>query len=307
MPRLPSIAGILTVAAALAAQPPAGERGPLHPPDDPATFPVEPNPYFNSDLLRYVEDNLPIQNAAQNRYEAQCYEELFLHARRLPADLLRRAAARNIKFYQAFGNDRDHYRGNLIHIAGYLGLLRGYDPPPGLRDDAQGLTIMYEGWIFDAEDAGNNPWCVVFSELPDGLTPFEAKGYRRDMPAVETEGYLFKRYRYGSRDVPRPGGREVLRDAPFVIAKSLRVVRPAEATRPVVGSFWDVSSSALAGMVVMIGAAAVVAGGLWWWFRRDDLAARERLRRLRERTRLSDSGFVPPESRDPFGGSPSLN
>lgn len=302
-----SIAEFLLCVISVAAQPPSDARGPLHPADDPATFRVEPNPYFNSDLLRYVEDYLPIQNASQNRYEARAYEELFLHARRMPADLLRRAAARNVKFYQVFGNDRGAHRGDLMRISGNLGLLRGYDPPPGLRDDAQGLTMMYEGWVFDAEDAGNNPWCVVFSELPDGLTPFEAKSYRRYMPKVETEGYFFKRYRYGSRDTPQTGGREAQRDAPFAIAKTLRVVQPAEVTRPDSGSLWDVSSSALAGMFGMIGAAGAVAVGLWWWFRRDDALARERLRRLRAQGPATDANFLPPDERNPFGGSPSLN
>src|SRR5439155_11947680 len=114
------------------------DRGPLHPREEPPATAVEPNPFFSSDLLRYGEDSLPIHSASQNRYEAQCYEQLLLHARRLPADLLRRASTTRINFAHMFNEDRGRYRGALVHIEGRLRMLRQYDPPPTLQGIEEG-------------------------------------------------------------------------------------------------------------------------------------------------------------------------
>src|SRR5262245_27510789 len=102
----PASLASIALGAMVFAQPPDSptDRGPLHPRATPPA--VEPNPFFSSDLLRYVEDNLPIQGAGQNRYEEQCYEQLLLHARRLPADLLRRASTTRINFAQLFNLER---------------------------------------------------------------------------------------------------------------------------------------------------------------------------------------------------------
>jgi hypothetical protein len=258
--RLACFAAIALGAAALA-QPPDSptDRGPLHPRAAPPA--VEPNPYFSSDLLRYVEDNLPIQGVSQNRYEEQCYEQLLLHARRLPVDLLRRAATTRINFAHMFNEDRGRYRGALVHIEGRLRMLRQYDPPPTLLGIEDGLTQLYEGWIF-VEEFGGNPYCVVCSELPKSLEPSETLDR-----FVETDAFFFKRYRYGAKDG--------WRDAPLLIA---RTIRPAVAPAVRSGSaLWEMPVATLAGVVVLIGLTVVTAGGIVWWFRRQDRIARQQV------------------------------
>ncbi|MFO0807895.1 MAG: hypothetical protein U0746_04660 [Gemmataceae bacterium] len=295
MARTSAIVGLLVVGGVFAAQlPKADDRGPGHPPDDPQSFPIEPNPYFNSELLRYVEDKLPIQNARQNRYEAQCYEELFQHARSLPADLLRRASGRGLKYYQLFGEDRALYRGCLTHVEGPMRMLRAYEPPARLRDDAGGWTEMYEAWVFDTE-SGGNPYCVIFSEKPDNLKAVEREGTQY----VETDGFFFKRYRYGAQDGPR--------DAPLLIARSIRPIAAPRMAKTG-GALWDLPLGVLLTAMAAIGVVIVAAGGTWLWFRRDDARARERLKRARQANPPSDWGDGGPTAdRGPFGGSPSLN
>ena len=178
---------------------------------DPA---VEPNPYFTSDLLRYVEDKLPVQSPSQNRYEARCYEQMFLHARRLPADLLRRAATTRIKFAQMFGEDRARYRGALVHVEGRLrtaAAVRAARPAQGL--DA-GLSRHVRG-VDIRRGIRREP---VLRRFQRNVRRAEA---RRDdrIECVETDAFFFKRYRYSAKDGSR--------DAPFLIAKEIRAIAPA--------------------------------------------------------------------------------
>jgi hypothetical protein len=239
----------------LSAQPPA------HPLDEPNPKSAEPNPYFTSDLLRYVEDNLPVQGVIQNRYEAQCYERMLLHARRLPSELLRKAATTRINFAHMFGEDRARYRGALVHIEGRLRRLRQFDPPPTLLGLDEGLTHLYEGWIF-VEEYGGNPYCVVFTELPSDLKPAETMDR-----LVETDAFFFKRYRYNALDG--------WRDAPLLIAKTIRPITGA--AQKSTSSIWDMPAATVTGVFVVIGLTVAVAVAAVWWYRRQDRVTKERV------------------------------
>jgi hypothetical protein len=234
---------------------------PLHPLDEPNPKFAEPNPYFSSDLLRYVEDNLPVQGASQNRYEAQCYERLLLHARRLPADTLRKASTNRINFAHMFGEDRARYRGALVHIEGRLRRLRQFDPPPTLQGLDEGLTHLYEGWIF-VEEYGGNPYCVVCSELPSDLKPAETMDR-----LVECDAFFFKRYRYNALDG--------WRDAPLLIAKTIRPI--AGTPQKSMSSIWDMPAATMAGVFIVIGLTVAAAAGAVWWYRRQDRVTKERV------------------------------
>jgi hypothetical protein len=225
---------------------------------------AELNPEFQSDLLRYVEDNLPIQNPKQNQFEAQCYEHLLLHAKHYPDELLSRSSSRHVNFAHLFGDDRARYRGKLIHIEGRLRLLRQYDSPDTLKRADQGLEHLFEGWVF-ADDFGNNPYCVVFSELPSGWIPAESIDRR-----VEVDAFFFKRYRYEAKDG--------WRDAPLLIAKTIRATGPPAASA---SNIWNVPLGALVGVFILIGLTAAAAGSTIWWFRRADRQVRERLAKVR--------------------------
>jgi hypothetical protein len=225
------------------------------------------NPKFTSESLRFVEDDAPVRNATQNRDEALAYDLLLLHAHRLPTDAMRAAARRDLTFAHLFGPERWKYRGELVHVEGRLRLLRRYDPPESLPDDADKITDLYEGWVF-IEDYGQNPYCVVASALSDGLKPAE----KLDVP-VEVDAYFFKRYLYGARD-----GRRL---APLLIGKSI-VAKPGpvEASQNAV---WAIPGAVVAGTFVLIGVTAAIGIAVVWWFRRSDRAVRARLADLRQR------------------------
>src|SRR5439155_6764154 len=114
---------------------------------------------------------------------------------------------------------------------------------------------------------GQNPYCVVVSELPGGLKPAE----KLDLP-VECDGYFFKRYLYGARD-----GRRL---APLLIGKSITPIsEPAgAATSNVV---WAVPGAVLAATFGFIGLTLAAGVAVVWWFRREDRRVRSRLRHIR--------------------------
>jgi hypothetical protein len=264
-PWLASIAA-LAIAEAVSAQVP-NDRGPLHAREETPAAAVESNPYFTSDLLRYVEDNLPVQDANQNRYEAECYERLLLHAHRLSTDLLRRTSTTRINFAHLFNEDRARYRGALVHIEGRLRMLRQYDPPATMQGIEDGLTHLYEGWIF-VEEFGGNPYCVVCSELPRGLEPSESIDR-----LVETDAFFFKRYRYAAKDG--------WRDAPLLIAKTIQPL--TSATVKSASALWEMPTATVVGLLALIGLTIVTAGGTVWWIRRQDRIARRQVAQVLKR------------------------
>jgi len=244
---------VIVALAALAAAAPAS--------DAPAV-----NPRFASEALRFVEDDAPVRNASQNRDEALAYDLLFLHAHRMPNDVLRTAARRDLTFAHLFGPERSKYRGELVHVEGRLRLLRRYDPPESLPDDPDRITDLYEGWVF-IEDYGQNPYCVVASVLPEGLKPAE----KLDVP-VEFDAYFFKRYMYGARD-----GRRL---APLLIGKTITPKSGlVEASQNVV---WAVPGAVVAATFALVGVTAGVGIAIVWWSRRSDRDVRARLEQLRQ-------------------------
>jgi hypothetical protein len=228
------------------------------------------NPKFTNEALRFVEDDAPVRNATQNRDEALAYDLLFLHAHRIPGEVLRSAARHDLTFAHLFGPERGKYRGELVHVEGRLRLLRRYDPPESLPEDAEKISDLYEGWVF-IEDYGQNPYCVVVSELPAGLKPAE----KLDVP-VEVDAYFFKRYLYGARD-----GRRL---APLLIGKTITPkAGPVEASQHVV---WAVPGAVMAGTFALIGITAAVGIAVVWWFRRTDRQVRARLAEFKRRAEV---------------------
>lgn len=232
-----------------------------HDADEKPSAAAPANPEFTSDLLRFVEDNLPVQNASQNRFEAQCYEQMLLHARRLPADLLRQRASSRVNFAHLFGDDRARYRGKLVHISGRLRMLRQFELPETLAGLDTGLMALYEAWIFD-DHFGDNPYCVIFSELPAGVQPGESLNR-----AVEADAFFFKRYRYAAKDG--------WRDAPLLIGRSIRLDSEPPARSS--SSIWELPAKTMGLVVTAVAAALAACGGLVWWFRRADRRTRREL------------------------------
>ena len=178
------------------------------------------------------------------------------------------------------------FRGQVIHVEGRLKRLRQFDAPRPAA--AEGVRVVYEGWVF-AEEYFSNPFCVLFTELPPGLRPAEKMEYH-----VAFDGYFFKRYRYQAGDG--------LREAPLLIGHTLKLLDApaADSSLPMSQQF----------LLLLVGFAVVVIlllVGTGWWMRRGDRRVQERLAR-KGFTRFQDPGtaadsppeeFRPPADPDP--------
>ena len=104
----------------------------------------------------------------------------------------------------------DEHRGRLITLHGTLWQLELLDPGDPEIDDE-----LYEAWMF-TPDSGENPYRLLLTEIPAGLTP----GEQIDEQVLFT-GYFIKRYGYVTE-----GGQHV---APMLIGKTLRIIQAAPA------------------------------------------------------------------------------
>jgi hypothetical protein len=288
-----------------------------HPPEAPVA-PGSPDPTFKSDLLSRVVDAETILPARwQNHEEVLAYERLVLHARQFRADVLAKAARRDVQLPLLLGPDKARYRGALIRMSGSLRMLQQMDLSEGLVGMSEGLSHVYRGWIAldDYKDDLGPVLCAVdFTELPSGLKPAASVDRR-----VTVAGFFFKVIKYDTRE-PAPGGvtdkspdGKVYRLAPLFVARTVH----AQAAEPGAGeSMWAVPAAVVIGTILLIAAAA----GAWlvvsWWSRREDAQVRARLDQLRagafgvESAVDSDPAAVAGDNLDngePFGRSPSAN
>lgn len=149
-------------------------------------------------ILRRVKDN----TLGIRRDEADAYYRLVYHASRVNPVELEKAGSTDILFVNLM-TEPGRYRGQAITIQGELWTL--YELQAGQNDFE--LSTMYEAWIRTA-DSDQNPYRVVFTNLPRGLEPGE--NLRKQ---VRVTGYFFKREGY-----PSKGGMHV---APTLIANRL--------------------------------------------------------------------------------------
>jgi hypothetical protein len=165
----------------------------------------------------------------------------------------------------------EKYRGQLIHIEGLVRRVRKFDAPR--QAAAEGVPVLYEGWIF-AEHQGSNPYCVIVSELGEGVPIAESISGCR----VSFDGYFFKRYRYQA---------DKWRDAPLLIGRAV-----IKAPGAIEGAEEDTSGfgrQLFPAVLIFLGAMVAFALGITVWFRRADKRAWARIRQVR------DSAFVEPQ------------
>jgi hypothetical protein len=154
----------------------------------------------------------------------------------------------------------EKYRGEVIHVDGRLRRVRRFDAPRFI-EEALGIKVLYEGWLFEPDVYGANPRCVIFTNLPLGIAVGEDTDHR-----VAFDGYFFKRYRYKAGDG--------WRDAPLFIAPTLTVLSsPARVSSSPFSA--GTLATSFVGLIVATAAAAVALG---WWYRRGDHIVRARLR-----------------------------
>ena len=105
------------------------------------------------------------------------------------------------------------YEGEPIHITGQMRRLVRMDAPRSLWND--GVKTLYEGWVYPNEGDGDNPYCIVFSELPKNVKTGEKVSYE-----IDCDAYFFKLYRYETKERNNAGRRLVRRDTPMFIGRS---------------------------------------------------------------------------------------
>jgi hypothetical protein len=218
-------------------------------------------PALTPRLLRAVEDGKPVATYDRNEAEAEAWSEAVARAHAAGRAALAAKARRDVTYGQAW-QEPAKYRGDVIHLEGRLVEVREVPLPANVR--AAGVDRLYEGWVFD-RDFRDNPWCVVFSELPAAVKP----GQGLD-EAVSFDGYFFKRYRYEARDSRKPGE---AREVPLVIGAALTFTAPPRADAGGLPHTYEL----LPLWLVLIGSLVALAVGLTWWFRRGDRLVRARL------------------------------
>ncbi len=198
--------------------------------------------------------------------EAEIYTRVVTRAYYTSPRAFRQAVRKDVT-YAHVQSEPERYRGTVIRVEGRLLRVNRFDPP--FECQLAGVSDLYEAWIFN-EQLGANPYCVLFTHWPHGLSTDllgEAKidRYLR----VALEGYFFKKYRYKAND---PRGRE--RDAPLVIGHGLLLLDSAATD----------TSSSNAPIKWLMGLFGAIFGGLvigvialTYWYRRSDGQVRQRI------------------------------
>jgi hypothetical protein len=211
-------------------------------------------------LASRAQDRKPIPSAQEDPEEAAAYADTLAAAHRASPAALAQLSRRDVTFAHLF-EEPQNYRGQVIHVEGRLRRVRRFDAPKFI-EEAHGIKVLYEGWLFEPDVYGANPRCAIFTHLPDGIVVAEDTDYR-----VAFDGYFFKRYRYKAGDG--------WRDAPLFIAPTLTLSPSSSASRISSNPF---SAGTLAtGFVGLIAATAGLALLLGWWYCRGDRQVRARL------------------------------
>jgi hypothetical protein len=257
-----------TLAVLLAGKTLAIWEGAATPPQKRAAASHDTAPAIDPDLLAGVEDKAQVQGAGENYDEARAYNYLVVQANATPVAAFSRSARRDLTFAHLF-EEPGKYRGQVVHIEGRLGRLRRFDAPR--MATLQGVSVLYEGWIF-GDAYFSNPYCVIATAIPKSIPLGETLNHR-----VSFDGYFFKRYRYKAGDG--------WRDAPLLIGHALQDRESTTAASDSGGSFATLLLSAL---IAAVAASVLLVIGLNWWFRRGD----RRLRTHLDRTR--NANFIEP-------------
>jgi hypothetical protein len=226
-----------------------------------------------------VEDDAPVRSEDQNRQEFAAYNDTLLHARKFTVADQERYANRDVTFPDLLAAVRTDYRFQLVYFEGRLKRLRRLEPTKPLK--AEGVTDLYEGWMFPAN--GADPLCVLTTELPPGLDP--AVEYDPARP-VAVAGYFFKVMRYEAPDPKDPTGR-ITRRAPLLMARSFTPLPAADADA---SGPWR--TGFLPGVLAVVGGVAAVTLGLTWWFRTGDRPVRRELADRRDRNPFADDRTI---------------
>jgi hypothetical protein len=206
------------------------------------------------DLEGKVTDSTPLAPwDDKNPDEANAYYHTLILAHTTSAQTFARSARKDVAYVHLF-EEPAKYRGEVIHFEGRrLKKIRPLTVPKDIKE-AFDLPESYEAWMF-APEYGANPICVVFTELPKGVSV----GEDMEVP-VAFDGYFFKKYRYKAGDG--------WRDAPLLIGHTIRVDKSdSDKTRDETSSFSKLMLMGFLGLLVLTGCLAIA---LNLWYRHDD-------------------------------------
>jgi hypothetical protein len=226
-------------------------------------------------MIEGIQDDKPLPSRwNQNEDEQRSYNAVLFEASRIPVEAFRKGARADLTFAH-LASQPSKYRGQVIHVEGLLRQLRHFDPPATAK--AAGVTDLYEGWIFDPQRFGADPWCIVFTELPTGIQVGEKVSY-----AVAFDGYFFKRYSYESRGTRKGTKLKDWPTAPLLIGRTvtLTAATPSSSMPPPEADWAGPLIPVFLGLVI---GSISLAFGLGWWFRRGDRRVRTRVAVVRER------------------------
>jgi hypothetical protein len=225
----------------------------------------ESAPELRHEFLQNVLDSQPVASGKTghkaNDQEFEVYMEALAKASYTPPPAFANSARHDVNYAQLMSDPGD-YRGDVIHVEGRLKLLRRFNPPAAV---AERMSDFYEGWIFGKE-RGSLPVCVIFSELPKGLSVAE----KMEVP-VAFDGYFFKRYRYKATD----SGHNQAREAPLLIGRTIILTGTAVVASDDSEIWWTTPM-----LILLYGltfGTVGLAAGLTWWFRRGDQNVRTRV------------------------------
>jgi hypothetical protein len=253
-------------------------------------------PPLNATLLAQVRDSRPLPifdsqklqgTREQELDEIHSYYDAVDKGYRHPSRSFANSARKDLTYAHLFQEPRK-YRGTVVHFEGRLRRVRRYDPP--LMLSQLGVRDLYEGWMFDLEHHGGNPICLVFTDLPPGLTVGEDLQGR-----VAFDGYFFKKYRYQAGDT----GPGQAREAPLLIGHA-PVLLEQVATASESPS-WS-TTPLIVGLFTLIFVTLGLAVALHWWYRRGDrhvsgrLASARQLVFVEPPTEPSSSELPPPSA-----------
>jgi hypothetical protein len=240
-------------------------------PDQPK--PVEIAEPLLAHLLEGVRDDRPFaKNWNEDEDEQYAFSKVLFVASTISPEAFQKGARKDLTYAHVF-NHPSKYRGQVVHVEGILRQLRRFDPPATAK--AAGVTDLYEGWVFDTQRFGADPWAVVFTELPSGMTPGEKVSY-----PVAFDGYFFKRYRYESRGTRKGTKEKDWPRVPLLIGRTVTLTA-APAAASAADSDW--TGSLVPIFLGLVTGSIVLAFGLGYWFRRGDRRVRERVATVAKR------------------------